>query len=186
MDTTKWRTSKVVPDVPLWRQIADQLATAILSERIEPGDKLPSQHELADLFRVSRDPVKKAMHTLVRDGLVRTVPGGGSYAATPPARQISPADAVADRLADAYNEAKSGPTAAARDHALVRAEAIAECLAIITGQDHTWWLNRCETLHQVGEALTGPTLLAEHYQMSPDHGPDQPMAEERTSRQACP
>lgn len=154
---------------PLWQQIVDQLTVAILTGKAEPGQKLPSQHELAGIFRVSREPIKTAMRVLIRAGMVETVPGGGAFVAMTLPRPNSPADAIADRLAAAYTTAKSGRTPAARDYAFVLAGALADCLGIVSGRDQAWWLNRCETLYRAGEELTGPLLLAGNSSTEPEH-----------------
>jgi len=59
-------------------QIAEQLRNSILSGDFTPGEKLPPERELAQLFGVSRPPVREALNMLAASGLVETYQGGGT------------------------------------------------------------------------------------------------------------
>jgi DNA-binding FadR family transcriptional regulator len=63
----------------LYQQIARAIATAINDGRYGPGDKLPSERELADDFGVSRPTVRDAMIALEFQGLVEARQGSGVY-----------------------------------------------------------------------------------------------------------
>jgi GntR family transcriptional regulator, hexuronate regulon transcriptional repressor len=63
----------------LYQQIARAIATAIESGRYAPGDRLPSERELADDFGVSRPTVRDAMIALEFQGLVEARQGSGVY-----------------------------------------------------------------------------------------------------------
>lgn len=63
----------------LYQQIARAIATAIGDGRYGPGDKLPSERELADDFGVSRPTVRDAMIALEFQGLVEARQGSGVY-----------------------------------------------------------------------------------------------------------
>jgi putative hydrolases of HD superfamily len=60
-------------------QIAASIRAAILSGELEPGSQLPSGHELAKLFGVSRMTVQTAVRTLRDEGFVRSRAGSGVY-----------------------------------------------------------------------------------------------------------
>jgi len=45
----------------------------------KPGDRLPSEAELQDIFGVSRTPVRQALETLVGEGLIYRSQGRGSF-----------------------------------------------------------------------------------------------------------
>src|SRR4051812_6033140 len=49
------------------QQIANQLRAAILTGKLKPGDKLPSQPDLATRYGVARETVKKALQVLQAD-----------------------------------------------------------------------------------------------------------------------
>jgi GntR family transcriptional repressor for pyruvate dehydrogenase complex len=59
-------------------QIADQIRASILSGDFSPGDKLPPERELAELFGVSRPSVREALNVLSSAGLVMSNQGGGT------------------------------------------------------------------------------------------------------------
>lgn len=60
-------------------QIADHLGAAILRGEYAHGDRIREQ-ELATLYRVSRGPVREAIRSLARRGLVEFLPRRGAYA----------------------------------------------------------------------------------------------------------
>ena len=57
------------------RQIEEQLAQGIL----KPGEKLPSERELAKLLNVSRPSIREALHKLEARGILNKDPGGSAY-----------------------------------------------------------------------------------------------------------
>lgn len=83
----------------LYQQIARAIATAIGDGRYGPGDKLPSERELADDFGVSRPTIRDAMIALEFQGLVEARQGSGVYvnAAAAPAGE-DPAEAEVGAL----------------------------------------------------------------------------------------
>jgi GntR family transcriptional repressor for pyruvate dehydrogenase complex len=63
----------------LYEKIVEQIETLILRGKLQPGDKLPSERELAEQFAVSRTAVREAMKTLTHKGLIEVSPGRGTY-----------------------------------------------------------------------------------------------------------
>jgi len=59
-------------------QIADQIRSSILAGEFNPGDKLPPERELAEMFGVSRPSVREALNILAAAGLVEAYQGGGT------------------------------------------------------------------------------------------------------------
>jgi len=57
--------------------VADALREAILSGRFEPGDRLP-EPQLAEMFGVSRNPIREALQVLSNEGLVEISPRKGA------------------------------------------------------------------------------------------------------------
>jgi putative hydrolases of HD superfamily len=68
-------TDKRQPNV----QIAASIRAAILSGELEPGAQLPTGHQLAKFFGVSRMTVQTAIRTLREQGFVRSRTGSGVY-----------------------------------------------------------------------------------------------------------
>ncbi|KIR65868.1 MULTISPECIES: GntR family transcriptional regulator [Micromonospora] len=68
------------------RQIADDLTARINAREYQPGTKLPSLRELADLYSVSVSTIQRALE-LTRDrGLTVGRAGSGVYVADEPPR----------------------------------------------------------------------------------------------------
>jgi len=59
-------------------QIADQIRESILAGDFTPGDKLPPERELSQMFGVSRPSVREALNILSSAGLVMSYQGGGT------------------------------------------------------------------------------------------------------------
>ncbi|ANC32389.1 GntR family transcriptional regulator [Isoptericola dokdonensis] len=65
---------------PPYLQVATALRAAILTRKIEPGDKLPSQNELAERYGVSRMTIQQALRVLKDESLVVSRQGSGVFA----------------------------------------------------------------------------------------------------------
>jgi GntR family transcriptional regulator, transcriptional repressor for pyruvate dehydrogenase complex len=70
--------------------ITHQIRTAILSRRLQPGDRLPNERELAERFGVSRVTVRDALRTLEAGGLleIRVGASGGPFVTVPSTRFV--------------------------------------------------------------------------------------------------
>jgi GntR family transcriptional regulator len=66
---------------PLYLQIESQLKHAIAAGALKQDDALPSVRKLAAELRINPNTVARAYQNLERDGVIRTVPGGGTYVA---------------------------------------------------------------------------------------------------------
>lgn len=70
----------MAPDQPFpYARIADALRADILAGRLGPGQRLPSERELAELHQTTRPTVRKAIAVLRADGLVLTEQGRGAF-----------------------------------------------------------------------------------------------------------
>ncbi len=56
-----------------------QMKQMIIDKNWKPGDKLPSEHELCELFGVSRGTIRNALQKLATLGLIETRVGEGSF-----------------------------------------------------------------------------------------------------------
>ncbi|MEE8600531.1 FadR/GntR family transcriptional regulator [Euzebya tangerina] len=75
---------------PAYAQVASQLRDKILNGALRPGDRLPVEVELAELFGVSRSTVREALRQLASHQLIETSrgPTGGSRVAQPSAASL--------------------------------------------------------------------------------------------------
>jgi GntR family transcriptional regulator len=64
---------------PLYQQVKDQIAAAILAGDLAEGELLPSVRALARDLRISIITTTRAYSELVAEGFIATVPGKGAY-----------------------------------------------------------------------------------------------------------
>jgi len=69
-------------------QVASQLRAAILTKRLTPGERLPTQDALAERYGVARMTVQQALRSLRDDGLIVSRQGSGSYVRERVARPV--------------------------------------------------------------------------------------------------
>jgi GntR family transcriptional repressor for pyruvate dehydrogenase complex len=70
---------KAIKKTRLYEEVVGQLYQLIDEGKLKAGDRLPSERELAETFRVSRSSVREAIKTLENEGMVITRPGSGSF-----------------------------------------------------------------------------------------------------------
>lgn len=63
----------------LYERIVSQIEERIVTGDLNMGDQLPSEHDLAQQFAVSRTAVREAVKTLRQKGLVEIRPGRGTF-----------------------------------------------------------------------------------------------------------
>ena len=77
---------------PAYVAIADALRSQIESRELEPGDKLPPERELVDMYGVARMTVRHALDLLQLEGIIERKRGrtGGTFVrALPPIIDLS-------------------------------------------------------------------------------------------------
>lgn len=67
--------------VPIYLQIEGQVKQAVAAGALKEGDALPSMRKLAVDLGINPNTVARAYQNLERDGVISTVPGGGTYVA---------------------------------------------------------------------------------------------------------
>ena len=98
-----------MPREPIWRSIANTLQTEIAQDLYRPGDKLPTEAELADRFGVNRHTVRQGLASLAEAGIVHTRRGSGVFVAARPTDY-----ALGPRVRFHQNVAASGRTPSRR------------------------------------------------------------------------
>ena len=64
---------------PIYTQIVDEVRHAIARGEIAPGDKIPSQREMAQQLKVNPNTVQRAYQEMERMQLVETLRGEGTF-----------------------------------------------------------------------------------------------------------
>lgn len=73
---------------PLYEQIISDIRNRIERGELKPGDQIDSQKELSLLYKVSLITVKKAISTLVNEGILFARAGRGTYISEKPEKKI--------------------------------------------------------------------------------------------------
>jgi len=70
---------KAIKRVSVSEQVFEQMKKQLIDQEWKPGERLPSESMLSDLFGVSRVTIRNALQKLVALGLIETRLGDGSY-----------------------------------------------------------------------------------------------------------
>src|SRR3954451_15503845 len=71
-----------------YEDIVDELRASILDGRLNSGERLPSENELAERYSTSRPTVRRALALLKADGLVVTEQGRGAFVRPKPSVRL--------------------------------------------------------------------------------------------------
>lgn len=71
-------------DAPLYRQVQQAIAEHIAAGRLNPGEQLPSERTLCERFGISRVTARRALASLVEEGLIEASPGRGWFVSDGP------------------------------------------------------------------------------------------------------
>jgi DNA-binding FadR family transcriptional regulator len=161
LQTTAARTS-LAPIRPRQRyeDVADRLAADIRAGRLAPGDRLPSERDLARRLEVGRASVREAIASLQVSGMIETRPGSGSFVAAGAAHTTrhthdsSPSDLLEAR---ALLEPAVARLAALRGGPDTEIEDLLAAMDDATDAD---WNDCDRRFHRRIAALTGNPVLA--------------------------
>ncbi|MFQ5803720.1 MAG: FadR/GntR family transcriptional regulator [Candidatus Methylomirabilales bacterium] len=73
---------KAIKKTRVYEDIVAQLKDLIAGGKVKPGDQLPSERELSEMFQVSRASVREAIRSLESMGLIQIRQGEGTYIAS--------------------------------------------------------------------------------------------------------
>jgi DNA-binding FadR family transcriptional regulator len=151
-----------------YEQVVRRLSADITAGRLSPGERLPSERELARALGVGRASVREALAALANQGVLETRPGSGSFvAADAPALlrggPALPHDASPSDLLEARALLEPMVARLAAERGVAADIEIEELLARMDGQplDRRRWSDADRLFHRRIAALTGnPVLLA--------------------------
>lgn len=154
--TPRRKAGKTGGDAPgrVWAEIAERLAEEIAGGRFAPGARLPSEHALADRFRVNRHTVRQALKSLASRGILRIEHGVGSFVGEFALEYaLGRRTRFAENLARAGFKSKHLPLATGLREA---DEDVARRLKLKPGAPVVW-------LQTLGEARGRPVSLSEYH-----------------------
>lgn len=110
----------------IYKLIIDQIRSLIDENQLQPGDKLPSEREIAAALSVSRTSVRHAIATLVAKGLLSVQQGGGTFIAEPK-RQIIDKQTLLEELCWNLAEQQISPVEISQSRLLLEVETVRLC-----------------------------------------------------------
>jgi GntR family transcriptional repressor for pyruvate dehydrogenase complex len=135
--------------------IAERLSAAIRDGTLQPGDRLPTEAELAREFQVGRTSVREGLQKLRAHGLIESRKGLGAFVTAPPA---------SDPLTDFARWTASDPAAIEQlVEARVALETLAAALAALRATEAE--VDQLERLHVAHRNAEGTSEL-----VATDHG----------------
>lgn len=72
---------KVIQQAKVYQAVVEQIIRLIKERNLKQGDRLPSERRLAEIFKVSRHPVREAIRTLEEQGVLVSRLGSGTFVA---------------------------------------------------------------------------------------------------------
>jgi len=146
-----------------YEQVADRLAADIRAGRLGPGERLPSERDLARRLDVGRASVREAIAALQVAGMIETRPGSGSFVAAtaldeaPERHDSSPSDLLEAR---ALLEPAVARLAAQRGRPDDEVEELLTAMETAAGEGDLAGWNDCDRrFHQRIAALTGNAVV---------------------------
>jgi GntR family transcriptional regulator len=94
-------------DIPIYRQLVQQVRRDVMLGRLRPGDQLPSVKEVVDALSVNPNTVVKAFGELEHQGMVVRRQGVGTFVApVPPMTALTVAPGLLSSLARWVDKAR--------------------------------------------------------------------------------
>lgn len=72
------------PSRPIYQQIIDEIRRQVARGELSPGDRIPSQRELAEMVKVNPNTIQRAYREMELSGLVETLRGQGTFVKNDP------------------------------------------------------------------------------------------------------
>jgi DNA-binding FadR family transcriptional regulator len=157
----------------LYERIADRIAGEIRMGLLKPGERLPSERELAQRLEVGRSSVREAIAALQVHGVIETRPGSGSFVAADAVERVqaatsavatSPHDASPSALLEARSLLEPRIAALAARHGRpdpYAEELLARMDRATAGADGADWNEGDRLFHrQIAVMTDNPVLVA--------------------------
>lgn len=149
--------------LPLYKQLRGAIETLVLGGALKPGAVLPGERVLAEALKLSRVTVRKAIATLVEDGLVRRQHGSKTEIASHVEKSLTALTSFSEDMSS--RGLKPGGVWLSRE---ISRPGPAEMMALgISGQQQVLRLRRLRTADGAPMAIETATLPA-RFLPSPD------------------
>jgi GntR family transcriptional repressor for pyruvate dehydrogenase complex len=89
-------------EATLATRVARRIEDMIVERRLQPGERLPTERELARQLDVSRTVIREAVAALIAKDLLETAPSGGIVVRTPSAETVAESMALFLRTREAH------------------------------------------------------------------------------------
>jgi GntR family transcriptional regulator / MocR family aminotransferase len=93
---------RLLRDQQLQHQLFEQLRDLIVSNRLQPGSRMPSSRMMAEQFAISRMTVLLTYERLIAEGYLETRPAAGTFVVQAPAHSVAESGVDASSLALAH------------------------------------------------------------------------------------
>ncbi|TDF93301.1 GntR family transcriptional regulator [Paenibacillus piri] len=80
--------------LPKYMQLKHEILSWFHSGRLKPDDQMPTEHEIAELFHMSRQTVRQTFGELEKDGWLQRIQGKGTFVSSPDSRKVKPAQTI--------------------------------------------------------------------------------------------
>lgn len=64
---------------PIYQQVITEILRSLVRGELKPGDKLPSQRDMAQTMKVNHNTIQRAYREMEGEGLVETIRGMGTF-----------------------------------------------------------------------------------------------------------
>ncbi|MCT2194479.1 substrate-binding domain-containing protein [Paenibacillus sp. p3-SID1389] len=106
--------SETTSSKPMYEKIFDDVKQKILDHSYKPGDRIPSEKELAEEYQVSRITSKRALEMLAAEGIIVRKPGRGSFVTDPEAEGTGAEEQANGRWDGIYSGNRTAKEAAGK------------------------------------------------------------------------
>jgi DNA-binding FadR family transcriptional regulator len=159
--------------VPLVDQVIASLGELIEHENLAPGDRLPTESQLAGRLGVGRSTLREAIRVLSHEGRLETRQGSGTYVGAParPARESLDERLTNAHVAEVFEVrralevliAQLAPLRRTEQHVARLDEELRQCREYAAAGDVAAFVAADSRFHQVSAEATGNVVLVELY-----------------------
>ncbi|GGO39171.1 GntR family transcriptional regulator [Deinococcus humi] len=160
--------SRMAPEAasPLYLQVKRDLREKMFSGELNPGDRVPSERELAERFQVSRMTARHALREMEAEGTLTRVQGSGSFISQP--KLIENVVELASFTEDMERRGLT-PSARVLNVSLQKPDEVVRGVLHLNVRQQVWQINRLRFADGVPMALETMFLVADQFSTLGEH-----------------